>query len=66
MKGWAKTMAIDFVINNHKKIQNMSVDDMAEYFSETLEVCCKPYADKRCSMCRSCVQCWKEFLLESD
>lgn len=59
-------MAIDLVINRHKAIQNMSLDDMAEYFSETLELCHKPIKSMPCSMCKSCSQCWKEFLQGSD
>lgn len=63
-----KTMAIDLVTNRHKRIQNMSIDDMAEYFSETLEMCHKPIIDMPCNkvLCKSCMQCWKEFLQGSD
>lgn len=58
-------MAIDLVLNRHKKIQNMSVEDMAKYFGETLDLCCDDEV-LICPKCKSCRQCWKEFLQGSD
>lgn len=57
-------MAIDLVINRHKKIQNMNLDKMAEYFGKELKVCHKTVPT--CPVCKSCTQCWKEFLLGDD
>ena len=56
-------MAIDLVLNRHKKIQNMSIDEMAKYFGVTLNLCVKPGTQPcYCFECHSCTQCWKEFL----
>ena len=60
MKGWVKTMAID----NHKRIQNMSLDEMAKYFGDELKVCHKSVPI--CPIGMSCQGCWKEFLQECD
>ena len=65
-------MAIDLVINRHKAIQNMSLDNMAKYFVNELRVCCKEkaniqgYSGNPCYIGKSCTQCWKEFLQGSD
>ena len=56
-------MAIDLVLNRHKKIQNMSIEEMAEYLATF--GCCHLTGDK-CHLCESCTQCWKEFLQGSD
>ena len=57
-------MATDITFSRHKKIQNMNLMEMADYFSEKLEICHKPI--KQCPVCKSCSQCWAEFLKESD
>jgi hypothetical protein len=59
-------MATDITFSRHKKIQNMNLMEMADYFSETLELCHKPIKSMPCSICKSCSQCWKEFLQGSD
>jgi hypothetical protein len=59
-------MAIDYVANRHKKIQNMSLDKMAEYFGKTLDLFPKIDMSISCPVCKSCEQCWKQFLLGSD
>lgn len=57
-------MAIDLVTNRYKKIQNMGLEDMAEYFGKELKVCHKTVPT--CPTNTSCAQCWKEFLQGSD
>ena len=60
-------MAIDLVINRHKAIQNMSIDKMAEYFGVELGLCLgTSKTHKNCALCKTCTQCWKEFLQGSD
>lgn len=60
-------MAIDLVINRHKKIQNMSIEEMAKYFSEELGLCLGTREiHRKCAICKNCTQCWKEFLQGSD
>ena len=57
-------MAIDLVCNRHTKIQNMSLEEMAEYFANNLHACL--IVKTGCPISKSCKQCWKEFLQRSD
>ena len=59
-------MPIDLVTNRHKKMQNMSLDDMAHYCANTLKVCCYEGRTKRCPLVGGCYSCWKRFLQETD
>lgn len=60
-------MAIDLVMNRHKKIQNMDLNRMSEYFAIRLGLCCHTRKiNNPCHIRKSCTQCWKEFLQGSD
>ncbi len=53
-------MPVDLVLNNHTRIQNMSLDKIARFFAEELKVCHKKL--KVCPVCTSCESCWRKYL----
>lgn len=59
-------MPVDLVINRHNNIKNMSLDRMATYFGQELNLCCYTNTNKRCSDDTDCCDCWEGFLQHND
>lgn len=56
-------MAIDYVGNIHKSVQNMDIDKMSHFFGVEMDLCCHEDSEiKPCPVIGGCSSCWKKFL----
>lgn len=60
-------MPVDLVCNIHNDIKHMSLDRMAKYFGQELNLCCyNNNKNKRCSDDTNCCDCWEGFLQRNE